>query len=133
MIGLDTNVLLRFLVEDDAQQSAKARQLLQRARREEADLYVPKVVLCELIWVLDRGYRLTRPRQIEILTALLRTQTLVFEDRDQVRAAVDSWARGKADFADYLIVEECVDAGCIRVASFDSTLAADPRVFSPTA
>ena len=131
MIGLDTNVLARFLVEDDPAQCARARAVMEKSVEEGEDLYIPKIVLCELVWVLDRGYRFPRPRLISVLLNLLRAKNLVFEDREQVRAALEAFQAGSADFADYLIVEQCFDAGCDQVMSFDGSLAADTRVTQP--
>lgn len=131
MIGLDTNVLVRFLVLDDAQQTERARSLLEKSIAEGVKLYVSKVVLCELVWVLDRGYRFPRRRIISVLQDLLRAENLVFEDRDQVRSALDSFHEGGADFADYMILTHCLAAGCERLFSFDGKLATDPRVVQP--
>jgi predicted nucleic-acid-binding protein len=131
LIGLDTNVLVRYLVEDDPEQSPRATALVERALEQGQRLFVPQIVLCELVWVLDSVYRYPLERITTVLRDLLRARQLVIEDLDSARKALDRYSARGGDFADYLIVERCRAAGCDRVASFDGGLSEEEDVFQP--
>ena len=131
MIGLDTNVLVRYLVEDDPEQSPRATALVERALEQGQRLFVPQIVLCELVWVLDSVYRYPLERITTVLRDLLRARQLVIEDLDSARKALDRYSARGGDFADYLIVERCRAAGCDRVASFDGGLSEEEDVYQP--
>jgi len=122
LIGLDTNVLVRYLVDDDPEQSPRAAALVERAIEDGERLFVPQVVLCELMWVLESVYRESREDIVTVLRDLLRTRQLSIEEPDLARKALDSYAERGGDFADYVVVERCRAAGCERVASFDGGL-----------
>lgn len=132
MIGLDTNVLVRFLTEDDPEQSPRAVALIEGALDEGERLFVTQIVLCELVWVLDSVYGYPREEIVAAVSDLLRARQLVIEDLDSARTALDRYAAEGGDFADFLIVERCRAAGCGRVASFDGDLReAEEDVFQP--
>lgn len=127
MIALDTNVLVRYLVEDDAQQSPAAARLIESGE----SFFVPQIVLCELVWVLSHAYGLQRRAIVDILNQLRRASALNVEMPDQVQRATESFAAGKGDFADYLIAERAIAQGCSSVATFDRALDRDPRFRRP--
>ena len=131
MIALDTNVLVRFLVEDDAAQHRRAAQLIERASREELPLLVTDVVLCELVWVLDYSYRVDRARLIAVLRELLSARQLLIVSRDTIARAVDAFASGRGDFADYVIREQARALGTDSVATFDRALLKEDGFTSP--
>jgi predicted nucleic-acid-binding protein len=122
MIGVDTNVLVRAIVDDDPAQGEAARQWMKTHVRE--GIVVDGVVLCELVWVLRARYRLGRRDIIEVLASLLDTVGITILDDGAVRAALRRYQSGGGDFADYLIAERCRGAGAERVATFDQTLTA---------
>lgn len=122
MIAVDTNVLVRFLVGDDARQSAAAAALVERAVRSGEALYVSGIVLCETVWVLTVSYRVPRLDVVKTLQSLLRARHLMFDSPDRVARAIDGFAAGRGDFADYLMREDAVAAGCSGVATFDREL-----------
>ncbi|MGI8619005.1 MAG: PIN domain-containing protein [Gemmatimonadaceae bacterium] len=122
MVGLDTNVLVRFLVEDDPRQSAAAASLISRAVSRDEALFISEVVLCETVWVLSRSYRLGRAQIAGTLRDLLRARHLLFSFPERISRALDSYAGGNSDFADYVIREMAWDAGCGQVATFDGDL-----------
>ena len=78
MIGLDSNVLVRFLIEDDARQHARARALLGRVVRENSTVFVSHVVVCEATWVFLRSYRLSRAAVVGAFRSLLQSRHVVF-------------------------------------------------------
>ncbi len=125
MIALDTNVLVRFLVEDDAEQTKRATKLLQDAAEEGSPCFVPNIVVCELVWVLSSAYKVRRTEIARHLTDLLRARQLVFRSSDQIAAALSAFRDGSGDFADYLIREEALAAECSAVATFDKMLLAE--------
>lgn len=122
MIALDTNVLVRFLVEDDADQAEQARSLIRKALEQQELLFVSEIVLCEIVWVLRSSYRYQRADLLTALALLLRSQQLVFSSRERIFRALDSFRAGRGDFADYLIRSQAVDFGCLSVATFDGDL-----------
>ena len=103
VIGLDTNVLVRLLVEDDPPQTAAARELLESSLSAGDGCFVSDPVLCELEWVLDSCYGVPRKRILEMLQELAANPHFVFEARTVLRQALDAYEVGKGDFSDYLI------------------------------
>jgi len=118
MIGLDTNVLVRYIMQDDPKQSAKATKLVESLTREEPG-FVTLVSVIELVWVLSSCYDLTREQLAQALEALLRAKQLVVDQADQVVRALRVFATGSADFADCLIERTASNAGCARTMTFD--------------
>lgn len=133
MIALDTNVLVRFLVEDDEAQSAAAAALIEEALSAREGLFVSDIVVCETVWVLTAAYKVKRPAVIAILRDLLRAKQLVFSAPDSLSRALDAFASGRGDFADYLIREHARAAGFDQVATFDRALLADRDFTEPEA
>jgi len=120
--GIDTNVLVRFLVGDDPDQEARAADFLARAAASGERLFVPQIVMCELVWVLSYAYGKSRAEITPGLESLMRARQLTFEQPDQIRTALERFAAGDGDFADWLIWERSRAAGCEHVVTFDSTL-----------
>lgn len=120
--ALDTNVLVRFLVEDDATQAAAAAAVVERAVAADEPLFVSDIVLCETVWVLAGSYRVPRAEILAVLRDLLRARHLAFASPDQITRALDAFGKGKGEFADYLIREHARTAGCDTVVTFDRAL-----------
>ena len=118
MIGLDTNVLVRYIVQDDANQSAKATRLIESLTHE-APGYVGLVSVTELVWVLADSYSSAKNEIVEVLEGLLRTKGLLVENADTVWRAVRMFKESKADFADCLIECAATKAGCDYTVTFD--------------
>ncbi|MDN8102604.1 PIN domain-containing protein [Burkholderia multivorans] len=119
MIGLDTNVLVRYFAQDDAVQSKKATALMESLSAEQAG-YVSQVALVEVVWVLGRCYGVERDQMKEIIESVLGTKELVVEGADTVRKALRVFAASdKADFADCLIERSGHAAECEYTATFD--------------
>ena len=125
MIALDTNVLVRFIVEDDSKQTERAKRLIRKQVEGDTPCFVSDVVLCELVWVLQSSYKVRRPQTAQVLESLLRARHLVFESTDRISRAIKSYRVGKGDFADYVIREQSMDAGAEAVATFDEDLLRD--------
>jgi predicted nucleic-acid-binding protein len=120
--GIDTNVLVRFLVADDPEQASQAAGLFARATADGERLFVAQIVVCELAWVLRHAYDKNREEIAAAIEALLRTRQLLFEDVGQVRSALERYAAGEGDLADWLIWERSRAAGAERVVTFDARL-----------
>ena len=118
MIGLDTNVLVRFLVQDDPEQAAAATGLILGLTQSDPG-FVCREVLVELVWVLERAYGLPRKDIAQALDGLLEAQELVIETADRVAVAVDRYRKGGAGFADQMVALAGQGAGCRVTASFD--------------
>lgn len=88
MIGSDTNLLVRYLTQDEPAQAEMARRLIEERCTAAAPGFVNRIVLCELVWVLMRGYRLSRGATADVIERLLRTKELVIEDAGDVLGAV---------------------------------------------
>ncbi|WP_373071282.1 PIN domain-containing protein [Gemmatimonas sp.] len=122
MIALDTNVLVRYLVKDDAAQTALAAALIDRVIAADESLFVSDIVVCETVWVLRVSYRVTRTEVSALLRQLFRARHLRFRAVDQLSRALDAYTTGRGDFADYLIREHARAADCESVATFDTVL-----------
>jgi predicted nucleic-acid-binding protein len=131
VIALDTNVLVRFLVEDDEDQSAAAAALIEETLSREEGLFVSDIVMCETVWVLGRSYRVKKSEVVAVLRDLLRAKQLVFTAPDSLSRALAAYASGRGDFADYVTREHARAAGCEKVATFDHALLADRDFTEP--
>lgn len=129
MIGIDTNVLVRFLVQDDPDQSALATSAFGRLTGSDPG-HLATVVLVEAFWVLSRGYKLGPSDVVAALEELAASEEIVLQDPGQVAAAFDA-ARTGVDFADALIASACSSRGCRTVWSFDVRAQAELGFVSP--
>ena len=131
MIALDTNVLVRFLIEDDPAQSARARRLIEKAVENDDAFFVSDIAVCETVWVMQSCYRVARKEIARPLRTLLTARNVAFASADQLARALDAFASGRGDFADYLIREHARAAGCTAVVTFDRTLLKEPGFVAP--
>jgi predicted nucleic-acid-binding protein len=122
VIGLDTNVLVRCLTEDEPKQFADAERWIREASDTGRKLYVSSVVLCELVWTLSRSYAVSKDGLLEILEELLSTEKLEVEDFETTWHAIHDYAFSNAGFADCLIRRKALAAGCSEVKTFDQKL-----------
>jgi predicted nucleic-acid-binding protein len=120
MIGVDTNVLVRFLVRDDQLQFEKARKLIRREVDAGQPVLVNLPVLLETEWVLRSRYELPKADVLRALSALLDAAEVSFEDEPSVEQAVYLWKDSTAEFADCLIGARNSALGCSATATFDT-------------
>jgi predicted nucleic-acid-binding protein len=120
VLGLDTNVLVRYLVRDDQQQFEKARRLIKREADKGEPVLVSLLVLPETEWVLRSRYELSKPEIVSAFSTLLDVADLVFEDEPSVERALYSWKDSIADFADCLIEARNRRLGCRATVTFDA-------------
>ncbi len=131
MIGLDTNVLVRYLVEDDPRQAATAAKLIEKQCTEDDPGFVNRVVLCELVWVLESAYGYARATIAATIESLLRTAELEIDAVEVAWPALTAYRAGSADFSDALIGRLNRDAGCSATATFDKGAAKLDDFFTP--
>ena len=122
MIGLDTNVLVRYIMQDDEKQSLQATKLIESLTPDSPG-FIPLVSLVEVVWVLAACFELERVQLVAVLEGLLRTKELTVERADVVWRAVHLFEKGSADFADCLIERCATAAGCERTMTFDRAAA----------
>jgi predicted nucleic-acid-binding protein len=120
MLGIDTNVLVRFLVRDDQTQFEKARKLLKREVSNGRRVFINQLVLLEAEWVLRSRYGLTKTQMLETISGLLDAPDIQLEDEPAVEEALFIWRDAKADFADCLIGARNRRLGCKATAAFDT-------------
>ena len=122
MIGLDTNVLVRYIMQDDAKQSPKANRLIESLSADNPG-FISIVSVIELFWVLTSCYQLSHVQVTQALETMLRTKSFVIERPGQVARALSMFKGGKTDLADCLIHFSAVDAGCTDTMTFDVSAA----------
>jgi len=117
--GLDTNVLVRYLTQDDPRQSKRANAVIDAALAGDDRLHIDTIVLCELVWVLSTAYQLDRATVAATLLQLIDVAQLSLDDRDLLRQAAQRYRVGPGDFADYAIGLRNHAAGCETTLTFD--------------
>lgn len=127
MIGLDSNVLVRYLTQDDPVQSKKANQVVEEALRAGESLYLNHVVLCEVNWVLARAYGYDRPELADVIDTILGAAQFEFEDKNSLWQALAGFRQSVADFADCLIAVKNAAAGCGATLTFDKRAGGLPQ------
>ena len=119
MIGLDTNVLVRYLTQDDPVQSLKATEIIERRLTPRNPGFLSIVTMAETVWVLERAYGLTAQEIAAAVERILQVEVLVVENEQKVFAAMVALKQGQGAFADALIAELGARAGCIHTLTFD--------------
>jgi len=122
MIGLDTNVLVRYITHDDPNQSKKASGIVEDALSKGEKLLVHPIVLCELVWVLESAYDYARSDVATTLDQILRTAQFEIPEKENVWNAWTDYRSGKGDFADYLIGRSNGRFGVVHTVTFDKAL-----------
>jgi predicted nucleic-acid-binding protein len=120
--GFDTNVLVRYLTQDDLAQARKANAVVDGAVGSGERLHLDVVVLCELVWVLRGAYEFGKQTVIEALAKILDAAQFSVEDRDLLRDALEAYRGGQGDFADYVLGLRNRKAGCGSTVTFDRAL-----------
>jgi predicted nucleic-acid-binding protein len=120
--AVDTNILARYLRDDDPVQSKRAAHFIQRAVRQNEPLFVNHVVLCELAWILLSVYEHTKEEIIQTIELVLLTGQFELENKSAIEAALADYRRTKADFSDCLIGRRNREFGLNVTLSFDRRL-----------
>lgn len=133
MFALDTNVIVRYIAQDDPAQSAAATRIFEDIISDKNHGFITSIALCETLWVLSRAYGQPREKLVEVIEALLKADNLELEHRDLVWGAKEDFCNGNADFSDYLIARIGKVQGASTTLSFDrSALKAKDLFSDPT-
>jgi predicted nucleic-acid-binding protein len=122
MKGLDTNVLVRYLVRDDKKQAEKAGAYIRKVVASGESCFINNIVLCELVWVLESAYEYDKGAIADVLERILATKQFELERKDLTRQAVHDYKEGRGDLADYLLGRINQALGCDATVSFDRAL-----------
>ena len=123
MAAIDTNILVRFLIQDDEQQGHLARRLIQHVLAQGETLFIPVTVILELEWVLRSNFLFNKSQVVELISNLLSTKELEFESEPSVEIALELFRNHAADFADCLHIALAYRAGHAPLWTFDKTAA----------
>jgi len=119
MIGLDTNVVVRYLTQDDPTQSPIANEFIETTLSGSHLGFITLVSLVEIVWVLDACYEQTQDDLIKVIGSLLTTKQFKIESADLVYLALKRYEKGAADFSDAMIALVCEKEKCEKVVTFD--------------
>ena len=122
MIAVDTNVLIRYLVRDDAEQAEAARMLLEGISSERPG-YICREVAIEVVWVLERAYRFTREQIADVIVELAATEGIAIEEVEDVTRAATRYRQTGADFSDLMILAAAQRVSAAPLYTFDRRLA----------
>ena len=122
MIGIDTNIIVRYVVQDDPVQTAVAIKVIDSLSAEEPG-YISVVVIAELVWVLAASYHAKKETIHRVLEMLLESEEIVVEQAEIVAQALRLFKLGDANFADFLIERSGNSAGCQHTLTFDQRAA----------
>ena len=123
MVGLDTNIIVRYLAQDDPVQSPKAVQIVERRLTEDSPGFVSLVTMVETVWVLDRLYALSGQEIAAAIERMLQSDSLSIQNEQEVFTAMMALRAGQASFADALVGTLGVWAGCSVTLTFDKKAA----------
>lgn len=128
MIGLDTNIVVRYLTQDDPVQSRRATEIFERRLSQSNPGFVSIVAMVETVWVLDRAYGFAAEEIAAAVERLLQTEVLLIESEKEVFAAIQAVKNRYGSFSDALIGELGAKAGCSRTLTFDQKAARLPNL-----
>lgn len=119
MIGIDTNILVRYLTQDDIEQAKIAEQVFDGYAASNHLLFINNIVICELIWVLEKGYKYSKLDIGSAIKQILSTKEFAFESQKLLWLALNQYIQNKLDFSDALIGEVNKEFGCSKTLTFD--------------
>ena len=120
MIGIDTNVLVRYLTQDDEKQSIISTRLINTYENNAESLFISNIVLCELIWVLERGYKYSKKEIVNVMRGILSTIEFAFEYHEALLLSLSDYEKYSADFSDILLGKINQLYGCEHTITFDT-------------
>ena len=125
--GLDTNVLVRYLTQDDEGQAEVAAKTIEGAAAKGEKMLIQPIILCELVWVLESAYEFPKTDLLRALEGVLRIAQFEIAEKDTVWQALSDYRQGKGDFSDYYLGRANEKAGAAITLTFDKTLRGLPR------
>jgi predicted nucleic-acid-binding protein len=118
--------VIRYLVQDDKKQSAAATRFIEKSLTTDVPGYINHITLCEIVWVLQRCYGVTKPQLRDIIEGLLTTKQLIVENVEVAWKALRAYDANSADFCDALIGQANIHSGCEHTVTFDKKAASLP-------
>jgi predicted nucleic-acid-binding protein len=125
--GVDTNVLVRYLVQDDKAQTEKAIHFLEQTCDQKNPAFISGIVLCELVWVLESGYGYARAQIAQVIEHILRVRQFHLHEPDILWRALRGYQKTQADFSDHYLVQLNHEYGCQKTVTFDKKAAKMPH------
>ena len=119
MIGIDTNVLVRYITQDDERQSGIATEFIENYCTNGNKIFVNHLVICELVWVLKKCYQLSKPKIINVIEHILQVSQFSIENAQIIWQALTDYKKGSADFADYVVSRINTFNNCDETITFD--------------
>lgn len=119
MIGIDTNVLVRYITQDDELQSNIATEFIENYCSNGNKIFVNHLVICELVLVLKKCYKLSKPKTINIIQHILQVSQFSIENSQIIWQALTDYKKGSADFADYVVGRTNIFNNCDETITFD--------------
>jgi predicted nucleic-acid-binding protein len=119
MIGIDTNILVRYFTQDNLEQAKIVEQIIDTHATAPNSLFINNIVMCELIWVLDRGYKYSKEEISKVIKQMLSTEEFAFENQELLWLALNQYNQNTLDFSDALIGEINKEFGCAKTLTFD--------------
>ena len=119
MTGIDTNVLVRYIVQDDQSQAKSATNYIEKKLSKDNFGFINYIVICELVWVLEKCYNTSKQKIIQIIEQILHTAQLKVHNSQIVWLSLNDFRKGSADFSDYLIGRINLSKECISTITFD--------------
>ena len=119
MIGIDTNILVRYITQDDKLQSGVATDFIENYCSNGNKIFVNHLVICELVWVLKKCYKLSKQKTINVIEHILQISQFCIENAQVIWQALTDYKRGSADFADYVVGRTNTFNNCEETITFD--------------
>ncbi len=119
IVGLDTNVVIRYIVQDHPEQSKRANRCIESWIKQGKALRICQIALSEIYWVLERCYKLSKPELISVLSALLQTKQIQIEQDNVVWQALRDFENSSVGFSDCLIGRQNASCECSATFTFD--------------
>ena len=121
MIAIDTNILVRYLTQDDIEQAQVVEQIFNTYATSSNSIFINNIVICELIWVLERGYKYNKEVIAHAIKQILSTKEFAFENQELLWLTLNQYSLNKLDFSDALIGELNKNFGCAKTLTFDQS------------
>lgn len=119
MIGLNTDILVRYLIQDDKEQAALANNIINKYATKAQSIFINNIVICELVWILTKGYQYEKEQIVTVLRNIILTVEFAFEHQKILREALSEYEKTDLDFSDALISKLNQKYNCDKTFTFD--------------
>ena len=119
MIGVDTNILVRYFTQDEPVQAQVVEKIIENYANSPNSLFINNIVMCELVWVLEKGYKYSKEQVGVVINQMLSTEEFAFEKQELLWLALNEYVQNKLDYSDALIGLINKSSGCHETLTFD--------------